>query len=362
VRTFPDVLTFVVSAAISALDRERFLNCLWELTYRCTAKCGICGYWRNPSLLEDELGLSDIKTGLERIYRHGCRVVNFTGGEPTIRKDLEQIVQHASNLGMWTSVVTNGSLMTRSRMQELKDAGLDNLFVSLDSLVAEEHDARRGVTGLHTKVIDCMHWLSEDFLTWHRTGGMMCVLSSMNVHEVEGIVKLADALGVYVVFQPYHVNKTGNSGFAADIDYETISGILQLKRQHRSVLSSDGYLRGFLEFSQRGTQQHCHAGQKYFSIDPYGFLHPCVDLPVAGHVLKDDVSIVRSPEAMRDVHCCPGCWYCFRGEADSTFSYGGCLQKLWLGLGVTIRNERRAMAKGSRRAGAHLRLQSWFTQ
>ena len=48
-RTSSDIIKFCVSAGISALVGKRVLNCLWELTYRCTAKCAICGYWQHAN-------------------------------------------------------------------------------------------------------------------------------------------------------------------------------------------------------------------------------------------------------------------------------------------------------------------------
>ena len=90
-QTFLDLMKFGISAGISAFVGKRALYCLWELIYRCTAKCAICGYWRTPSDPEKELKLVDIKHGLEKIHNYGCRAVNFTGGEPTLRSDLEDI-------------------------------------------------------------------------------------------------------------------------------------------------------------------------------------------------------------------------------------------------------------------------------
>ena len=144
------------------------------------------------------------------------------------------------------------------------------------------------------------------------------------------------------MFQPYHENKTGNADFNADISKGIIDDILSLKKAHKNLLCSESYLRGFLKFYQRDSQPRCHAGYKYFSIDPYGFMHPCVDMPSAGHLLKDNMSVIRSKEALSNVHACQGCWYCFRGEADSTLSFRGCLEKAWLGWTVIIQNLSRA--------------------
>jgi len=340
-RTLPDVLQFALSAAASALAGKRVLYCLWELTYRCNAKCSICPYWRNPSDPKRELQLADIKAGLDKLYANGCRAVNFSGGEPTIRRDLEDIVGHASDLRMWTSMVTNGSLLTRERLRGLRRAGLDNLLISLDSLKPQVHDRHRGIMGLHARVLRAASWLGEDFLKGHRMGGIMCVLSSLNLDEIDKVVRFADDMGVYVVIQPYHDKKTGNASFNAPVDDRLVEELISLRNERHNLLCSDGYLRGLVGFAGGTDGRPCNAGRRYFSIDPYGFMHPCVDMPSAGHLLKDDLEVVASSEAMQGVRDCAGCWYAFRGESDASLSLRGCQDKLRLGLAVLAHNRKR---------------------
>ncbi len=329
---------FGTSFIASALLGRRSVTCLWELTYRCNARCAICAYWRHPSEPRDEMTLAQIREGLQRVYQHGCRFVNFTGGEPTLRRDLEDIVHHASCLGMWTSIVTNGATLTRARVRALKDAGLDTLLISMDSPDAVVHDGLRGVPGLHRRVIDDLRLVFEEFLTGLRIGGLMCVLAPHNVEDIEGIVALADELGVYVLFQPYHDRKTGSREFCAEITPSHVATIELLQRVHGNVLNSSHYLKGIARYASGASLPRCHAGEKYFSVDPFGFVHPCVDLPATGHLLRDSLAVVRGDRARADVAKCEGCWYCFRGEADSALSVAGWLDRLALGARIARRN------------------------
>jgi len=283
------------------------LSCTWELTHRCTGKCEICNYRRNPSGPDEELRLGNVQKGLEKIYSYGCRWVNFTGGEPTLRPDLEEIVHYASRLGMWTTMVTNGSLLTRERIRMFKKAGLDSMFISLDSTNPQAHDKQRGISGSFAQVLKSLRWLHEEFLSSYRIGGIMCVLTRENIPTYREILKLADDLGVCVVFQPYHVNKTGKITFTAELNEEREDGILNANREFSNLLCTKTYIKGFTTFFKQDPLPPCHAGLKYFSIDPLGFLHPCVDMPRAGHLLKDDMSVIRSEEALRNVRSCPGC-------------------------------------------------------
>ncbi len=349
------MLRFSLTAGLSALSGERFMNCLWELTYRCTARCGMCGYWRSPSEREQELNLPEIQAGLAKIRDYGCRMVNFTGGEPTLRADLEEIVATASSLGLWTSVTTNGSLLTRQRLLRLKDAGLDSLMVSLDSPSPELHDAQRGVPGSHGVVLNCLRLLAEEFVEGHRIGGFMTVLSAENAGCIQDLGTLAERLGVFFIVQPYHARKTGPSSYIFPVDAATTRQLLEMKRSSNALLNSASYLRRWPVEGAPSSGPGCQAGRKYFSVDPGGYLHPCVDLPAVGHVLRDEISVVGRAGGLEAVGMCAGCWYCFRGEADATTSLSGCFEKAVLGCRVLLRNasnKRRRRVSGRSLTGA----------
>jgi MoaA/NifB/PqqE/SkfB family radical SAM enzyme len=331
-------LRFCSASVASALLHRRSLSCLWELTYRCNARCAICAYWRRPSRIDDELTLAEIKEGLDRIHRHGCRFVNFTGGEPTIRRDLEDIVRHASSLSMWTSLVTNGGLLTRDRVRSLRQAGLDSMLVSLDSPDPATHDRIRGVPNLHARAVATLRVMSEEFATGLRIGGVMCVLAPHNVAALRDVVALARELGVYVLFQPYHDRKTGSREFCPRITASLAAEIRELGRTSGNILNSPHYLGGIARYAEGRKLPACHAGRKYFSIDPFGYVHPCVDLPAVGHLLRDPLSVVGGERARAEVRKCAGCWYCFRGEADASLQVAGWLNRLALGVRVFRHN------------------------
>ncbi len=79
---------------------------------------------------------------------------SFTGGEPLLRDDLEELARHARALGLRTNLITNGSLATPARAAALKAAGIDTAQVSLESPVPEIHDALCGVAGAWQRTTD----------------------------------------------------------------------------------------------------------------------------------------------------------------------------------------------------------------
>jgi MoaA/NifB/PqqE/SkfB family radical SAM enzyme len=338
-RRHGEALRLGLAASASVLLPGRYLHCLWELTYRCNASCAMCAFWRQKATEEEELTTAEVCRGLDRVSAGGCHSVNFTGGEPTLRDDLEDIVAHASQRGIWTSMVSNGSLLTRDRIRSLRHAGLCNLFVSLDSLDPLVHDSQRGIDGLHGRVLRVASVLSEEFVGSHRTAGFMCVVTAQNEHDMLRIARFTDSLGLYLTVQPYHhrvLVDDGGDRLAPRRSAAAARALLEAKDSLPSVFNSRGYLRTMAVESATASLG-CHAGHKYFSIDPYGALHPCVDLPPAGNVLSDPLSVLCSPPAREAVASCQGCWYCFRGESDCALTVQGFLEKAACAIAVCRR-------------------------
>jgi molybdenum cofactor biosynthesis enzyme MoaA len=113
----------------------------FEVTMRCNARCGFCDYWKTPAAAKDE----EIAEFGEIARTFSPMLVTFTGGEPTLRKDLEQIVASVRQSVRFTYVqlITHGGMLSLDRALSLWNAGVDQFNISLDYL-DERHDQARG--------------------------------------------------------------------------------------------------------------------------------------------------------------------------------------------------------------------------
>jgi radical SAM protein with 4Fe4S-binding SPASM domain len=112
------------------------------LTYRCNNNCYFC-YTGGPQQVK-ELSTPQWKIALNKLWENGIPQVVFTGGEPTLREDLVELVDHAQQFV--TGLVTNGRKLAELA-QDLHRVSLDYVQVSLESAGAETHDRMVGVTG-----------------------------------------------------------------------------------------------------------------------------------------------------------------------------------------------------------------------
>lgn len=112
--------------------------CNYYLTYRCNAACGFCDIWEKPS---PYITLEQAEQNFKALQKLGVKVIDFTGGEPLLHRDLAAILKLAKSMGFITTVTTNGMLYPK-RAEELKGL-IDMLHFSLDAADAATHDEMR---------------------------------------------------------------------------------------------------------------------------------------------------------------------------------------------------------------------------
>lgn len=172
-------------------NEDRPYTLIAELTYRCPLRCVYCynpvQYTRHTNELTTEEWL--------RVFREaealGVVQLHFTGGEPLARKDLEALVRGAGELGLYTNLITSGIPLTRERLRELRDAGLDNVQLSVQDVEEESSDRIAGYRAFRTK-LEVARWVKA--LGLPLTLNM--VLHRNNLARVAEVVALAERLGV----------------------------------------------------------------------------------------------------------------------------------------------------------------------
>src|SRR5262249_9549516 len=123
-----------------------------ELTYRCPLRCPYCS---NPGDLERHA--AELETALwQRVLGEAAELgvvqVHFTGGEPLVRDDLEELVRAARALDLYTNLITSGLPLERARLDELAKAGLDHVQLSIQDVSAEASDRMAGVRSWDAKL------------------------------------------------------------------------------------------------------------------------------------------------------------------------------------------------------------------
>ncbi len=160
------------------------------VTYRCNLNCEFCyvGHKNYP-----ELETSDLKKIIFKIYNEAnVPSVSFTGGEPLLRKDIIGLIEYAHKIGLWTNLITNGTLLERDVVKSLKKSGLNSAQVSLEGPDKGIHDAITGIDGAFEKTIKGIKNLLEQGIPVHTN----TTVSRHNLQHLEEIVLLVKSLGL----------------------------------------------------------------------------------------------------------------------------------------------------------------------
>jgi len=293
-------------AWLRARNRPVLLN--FEVTMRCNAKCGFCDYWKTPA----EAKHTEMTDFAEIARRFSPMLVTFTGGEPTLRKDLEAIVASVRKAVRYTYVqmITHGAMLSLDRATSLWDAGVDQFNISLDYL-DERHDAARGIPGLSAKILDLVPRMKDAGIGSVRFN---TVIKNDNLDQIMPIVERAAALGGGVNFSLYTDFKNGNEdyllGEAQQRELEqVVQQLLAYKRRKRGVITnSDYYLEQIPRYVRGEMTEPCRSGSTTIHIDPQGLVRRCPDFKPDGP--RQDY---KGYEPIN----CNACFYACRGEAQA---------------------------------------------
>lgn len=160
------------------------------VTYRCNLNCEFCYVGDNPCR---ELNTSDTKKLLYKIlYEAQVPSVSFTGGEPLLRNDICELISYASEIGLWTNLITNGILLDDRMVRELKTAGLSSAQVSIEGPTDSVHDAITGHTGTFARTIEGIRIVQKAGIPVHTN----TTVSRKNLRYLQDIVSLVKRLGL----------------------------------------------------------------------------------------------------------------------------------------------------------------------
>ena len=169
--SFPKRLILEASrAAFRTEALEHKLNQLfWECTLRCNLSCRHCGSDCRKTAGMADPPMSDLLNVLDscpKDFDRGRCVIITTGGEPMVRNDIMQVGAEIKKRGFLWGMVSNGMLLTREKVNELVETGLDTIGMSFDGF-EDEHNWMRGSELSFKRADAAIDWFKEHKgLTW----------------------------------------------------------------------------------------------------------------------------------------------------------------------------------------------------
>ena len=251
------------------------LAVLAELTHRCPLQCPYCS---NPLELESaskELTTAEWCRVMDELAEIGVLQIHFSGGEPTVRKDLVALVRHATEVGLYSNLITSAVMLTKDRLQDLADAGLSHVQISVQGAEAGLADRVGGFKNGHSKKLDAARWTREVGLPLT----INAPVHRQNLHQLEDIIAMAvslDADRLEVAHVQYY-------GWALKNRQSLMPSFAQVEAANHIVAEARERLSGVLDidyvvpdyYAERPKQCMGGWGRQFFNISPAGKVLPC---------------------------------------------------------------------------------------
>lgn len=251
------------------------LAVLLELTHRCPLACPYCSNPLQLVGLRQELDTAQWRRVLEQAAELGVLQAHFSGGEPTLRKDLAELLRHARAHGLYCNLITSGVGLSRERLLELLEAGLDHLQLSLQDSRAAGADRIAGYPGAHARKLELARWCAELELPLT----LNAVIHRHNAERVGEMIELALELGAGRL----EVAHTQYYGWGL----KNRAALLPTREQFDAVTAvveaASARLRGRLTIDYVTPDYHarrpkpCMGGwaQRFLNVTPEGKVLPC---------------------------------------------------------------------------------------
>ena len=261
---------------------------------RCNLSCEYCNEYDDFS---KPVPLEMMKQRVDHLARLKTSIITFSGGEPLLHPDLDEIIRHIRRYPIIAGMITNGYLLTAERIQRLNQAGLDHLQISIDNVMPDD------VSKKSLKVLDKKLQLLAEYADFHVNINSVVGGGIHNPHDALVVGRRAVQLGFTSTIGIIH-DGDGQLKPLADEEREVFTKMKALEKRHYSRFNwfQDNIAAG------KPNDWRCRAGARYLYICEDGLVHYCSQqrgypgIPLEKYTVED----IRR-EFLTEKGCAPNC-------------------------------------------------------
>ena len=342
------------------------LMIVWNTTKLCNLHCKHC-YANAGAKNPDEMTLEQKLKVIDQFDEAGVTMIAFSGGEPLMSPDFWKIAEYASSKGIYTTIATNGTLLTKNVVDRLAEVGIKYIEISLDSADPATHNEFRGQALAWERTVQGIKNVVEKGVF---DNAIATTATKYNYKNMDKMLDLAISLKVkrFIVFNFVPTGR-GKEIISEDLSPKEREDLLtflydkwQAKVGPEIYSTSPEYSRIGINKILDGTGKTyspthfvpmdagsngiamaeflggCGAGRIYAALEDNGDLEPCVFLPLrVGNVLKEDFKeLWRNSKVLKDLRnrdelegvcgTCPFKYSCGGCRARAYGYYGDYMQ------------------------------------
>lgn len=319
-----DSQTFLDTISTRAEQNRQPDKATIELTYGCNLHCLHC-YNPTHRALPLELTTSEVCSILTQMAELGVLTVSLSGGEPSLRPDIEPILRHAREAGLLVSLLTNATRMMPAFVSLLDNVGLSHAFVSIYGATMNTYEAMTGMQGSFSHFLQGLDSLRDR--TFPVTVRMP--VTTVNWTEVDACQALVESCGFKFQYSlDIHPRTDGDAAPLAYRLAPELKTALESRKlgEPRSAQDPDACFPEEPFIS-------CACGRTRFAVTPYGEMNLCVAFPTPKYdlrrgtvregwaLLKETVEQAK-PTAQYGCHTCNVSRSCRQGRSDAWLETG----------------------------------------
>lgn len=247
------------------------------LIYACNCDCPHCSAAQLLTPSKQVLTTEEIKRLIDDFIELGAISIMLTGGEPTLRSDLEEIIDYINPNRAISCLLTNGRDLTFDQLFRYRKAGLGQMAISIDSPDPEEHDRNRGAPGLFSHALDLLRY--ADSIGIYSQASTIITRDNLHNGQVLRLVKLTAELGLdlNVLFASPVGRWTGETEqLLSGRDWDRIRKEI-LFHPHVRWEGYSSYLK-----------KCCGAGREKIHVTAYGDVIPCDFIQISFGNIRDE--------------------------------------------------------------------------
>lgn len=275
----------------------------FEVTKKCNAKCEHCGSRcdiNEPDGISKEMFINVLKDVKENIGTN--LMLNITGGEPLIRRDLFDIMNYANKLGFSWGMVTNGTLINDNVIYNMKRTGMSTISISLDGMKEVHESFRKLPNGSFDKIIENIIKLKESKFLEHIQ--VTFIASKKNIYELPSLYRMLSNIGIDSL-RISSIDPIGRAKDNMDLmldknDFEYLINFIKQSNKNKELkcIWSCSHYFGNTDFpDDTGRYFSCNTGKSVASILSNGDIFVCPNVPripelIQGNIYSDKFSEV----------------------------------------------------------------------
>lgn len=255
-------------------NSPRLLTLIAELTYSCPLRCAYCSNPTRTTHSAPRLSVDDWSRLLDEAAALGALHVHFTGGEPLLHEGLELLVERARYNQLYTNLITSGLPLTRERLSDLVEAGLDHVQLSFQGTDADDNARTAGLDATGHKL---------EVARWVKSLGVPLTINIV-VHR-QNIANLEQTLAMVEALEPHRIELANAQylGWALHNRDQLLPSARQLDAARRLASAARRRLMGKTDvlfvlpdyYADRPRACMQGWGSHYLVVSPDGLALPC---------------------------------------------------------------------------------------